>query len=217
MASIDGPIIKLNKLGIWIRSLSRSDATARARTLAKALNLDLRGFEETAYLALERLYPNCTESLRQQLANSMTDRYAKLQYEAYRKGALATKSPSRDDAQTPAPPGIQPPWTPAGGAARGPKEGKHVAFDDLPASSLATDAVNNKPFRMESEITPGSRSTAQTKSILDPGRAEPPMPVLEDGKHHAKCEWCFLTLDKNAFREKNGRRVAWSRKGRCDS
>lgn len=52
----------------------------RARTLAESWNLDLRGFEDLSSLALESLYPNCAESLRQQLAESMTDRYAKLQY-----------------------------------------------------------------------------------------------------------------------------------------
>lgn len=216
--SIEGPITRLNRLGIWIRSLSRSDAKTRAEAFAEAQKLGLRGFGGTAYLALESLYPNCAESLRQQLADSMTDRYAKLQYEAYRVGALATKPQGPEApmaaAHAPSPPVKEPRTTPAGDATRGSGEVKHVAFG-MAASSLTTDAQNERPFRTESEMIPRSRPAAQTESVLDPDRAEPPMPPFEDGKHRTKCEWCFGVLDKTAFQEKNGRRVAWSRKGRC--
>jgi hypothetical protein len=46
----------------------------------------LPDFEDRAYFALHYLYPNASDSLQQQLVDSMTDRYAKLQYEAYRTG-----------------------------------------------------------------------------------------------------------------------------------
>lgn len=208
---------KLNRLGIWIRSLSRSEAKIWARAFANAQNLDLHGFERTAHLALGSMYPNCAGSLRQQLAHSITDRYAKLLYEAYRVGALATNPLPQEtlagDTRAPVLPANEPRMTPAGEITRVPGKVKSVDFELAPWS-LATDAQNQKFFRMDPEIVPRSGPTAQTETVLDPGRAEPPMPPFEDGKHHTKCEWCFGVLDKTMFKEKNGRRVAWSRKGR---
>src|SRR5690348_3107505 len=74
VSGIAESIFRLNKLGIAIKQSSRSTATARARRFA-AQHLDLDAFEETAYDALEILYPNAPETLRQQLCNAMTDRY----------------------------------------------------------------------------------------------------------------------------------------------
>lgn len=63
---------RLNKLAIDIKALSRTPADVRAREFAASHNVDLEGYGHLAYLALGGLYPNSSESLRQQLADAMT-------------------------------------------------------------------------------------------------------------------------------------------------
>ena len=87
-------INRLNKLGISIRSSTKSIPVVRARQFI-ARNpgiVPLSEFEEKAYLMLFLLYPSALESLRQQLADALTDRYASLKYGFYRNNHI--KSPT---------------------------------------------------------------------------------------------------------------------------
>lgn len=89
LAGIEDAISRLNKLAIAIRQSSRSTAIRRARKFA-AENADLSGFEQIARAALESLYPNAPESLRIHLCNTITDRYAKLEFLKHKHGQLET-------------------------------------------------------------------------------------------------------------------------------
>ncbi|KAF2148083.1 WD40 repeat-like protein [Myriangium duriaei CBS 260.36] len=214
-SGIKDGIQRLNRLGIWIRSSSKSNATVRARTFAVSLNLDLRAFEHLANLALECLYPNCAESLRQQLAESMTDRYAKLQYEYHRVEARNAEKLAMPKIETPRPmPVVQ---TEAQeveprkeDVMKLPVGQRRLRFE-IPASSLVTD-LRRKPMDLRSQSFQ-QRSHAPTESAVDTGRAEPPIPKFEENKAFAKCEWCFGILDRTMFRETSGR-FKWSKKGR---
>ncbi|KAF2016810.1 hypothetical protein BU24DRAFT_459936 [Aaosphaeria arxii CBS 175.79] len=75
---------RLNKLGVNRMTSSRSIFVASARRFATQHPdlVRLSDFELRAYIAVYNLYPSAPESLRQQLSDSMTDRYAKLCYEA---------------------------------------------------------------------------------------------------------------------------------------
>ncbi|KAI0895104.1 hypothetical protein F4806DRAFT_469895 [Annulohypoxylon nitens] len=215
--SINETLVRLNRLGLWIRSLSRPDTKRRrARAVAESQNLDLRKFQYISSLCLENMYPNCPESLREQLARSMTDRYTLLWYESYRIGALTTSVTSLETSIVDNPesllsteenlPTLE---------EKSPgeiKSGKHVTFDDPPpASTLISD-----PQRKLPQLGPQAKSQShptQTESTLYPSLAEPPVPKFEDGKDFAKCEWCFAMLDNTMFRKRHGR-VGWSHKGR---
>lgn len=214
--NINELLIKLNRLGLWIRSLSKPDTKKRrARAIAESQNVDLVGFQHLSYTCLEDIYPNCAETLREQLANSMTDRYAQLWYESYRVGAVSKSTPL--------------PTTPTvdkSESSRPPGEDKLPEIETKPSAvinstkrvsfkpSLTASIIDQtkKPPKFNSQAPPQSRPT-QTESAVDSNLAEPPVPTFEKGKDCAKCEWCSAMLDNTMFRKKHGRRT-WSQKGR---
>ncbi|KAM5344483.1 hypothetical protein ACJ41O_013019 [Fusarium nematophilum] len=78
-------MMSLNKIALAIRQSSRSSAITLARNFATT-NRALDDLEDLVLIALETLYPNAPESLRKQLCDTMTDRYSRIEYNAYRTG-----------------------------------------------------------------------------------------------------------------------------------
>ncbi|KAF2148089.1 hypothetical protein K461DRAFT_68483 [Myriangium duriaei CBS 260.36] len=202
LTTIQDAVEELDELGLWIRSSSRSSGTARARAFAETHGLDLDGFEYRANSAVEMLYPNSARSLRQQLAASMADRYARVQYEECRVKrkeipASTTLAPVNDVSFTRLlenqPPDVLPQVTPV----NQPERTRLVQFElpEITASSLVTDPRDR---RVGPASEPGSQNPP-TESVHGLVQAHPPLPVFEDNRDYATCEWCFRILDKSMF------------------
>ncbi len=69
LSGIKDSITRLNRLGIAIRSSSRSTVAARARKFASQRTdlTRLNDYEEMAHFTVDCLYPRAEESLRRQL------------------------------------------------------------------------------------------------------------------------------------------------------
>jgi hypothetical protein len=218
VSGIAESISRLNKLSLAIRQSSRSIATARARRFA-AQHLEFDAFEEAAYDALEILYPNSPEALRQQLCNTMTDRYVKHQYEAYRLrkfNILYSSRAVKNDVQgeaTQLEGSMQMSEIWLGGEGDIPNPASHhtarrpEAIDLFRASTIDTKHLHQN-------VTAAVRSDSRPQeppSMFDGNdlQSEPPPPKFENGKEWTDCEWCFQLIDRS-FVDGSG----WSDTGR---
>ncbi|KAM0710562.1 hypothetical protein Q7P35_002233 [Cladosporium inversicolor] len=222
LTGIKEATIRLNKIGIVIRSSSRSTITARARRFASQYSERIRlpEFEDRAYLALHYLYPNAPETLRQQLFDSMIDRYAKLRYEDYRtKGSYASgKSAAQDQSAVNS--NLKeniPDKAPDDRALVPHKEGGDEAHEDyreativIPASSIDTARL---PPNLEQAAAPSIRGSKPPKTLTrrNDRALEPDLPVFEEGKDHTVCEWCHEVIDRSVL---HATRNEWSDHGR---
>lgn len=78
-SGIRNTLSSLTRLAITIRQPSRPVVETLARNYATT-SQSLDELENITLISLEILYPNAPESLRKQLCDTMTDRYAKLVY-----------------------------------------------------------------------------------------------------------------------------------------
>jgi hypothetical protein len=223
-SSIEESITRLNKLGIAIRASARSTITARARRFASQNPklTRLREFEDRAYLALQSLYPNAPESLRQQLVAAMTDRYAKLQYESYRMGIDATHP---EPSALAASPSIHGQKSTEGGpadyhtvkssskqyATAHHQERRGIPVG-IPASSIETRLLHAN-LEKAALTAPGTKS-AKTITVHTTRPREPPIPKFEDGKDYPPCEWCFQVINRSFIRARKNGYIEWSNEGR---
>ncbi|KAL9570949.1 hypothetical protein ACKAV7_005286 [Fusarium commune] len=218
LAGIKETLKSLNKLAITIRQSSRSYALTLARNFATS-NRDLEDLEELILTSLEILYPNAPESLRENICNTLTDRYARLEYSAYINGKSRSKSSKQaESGEAPTRPKIE---DEAIGQTSVISRSKTVEFDHIqkktqeespnlqqkPLSSLDTgllrQSFNNEHIK--------SSQSKRTLSIYesDGHLYEPKPPKFEAGEAHVQCEWCHELLDRSVVR--NNR---WSNIGR---
>ncbi|KLU90808.1 hypothetical protein MAPG_10659 [Magnaporthiopsis poae ATCC 64411] len=215
-------ITKLNKLGINIRASSRTPVNARARAFAASHKVDLDGYEYLAYLALRSLYPNSPESLRQQLADAMTDRYARLQYEAYRLGKpLAQQASKSTDMEVVSDAGAKvPALDPDAGLSASPKREPasdprspvpRPAQEHTPTPDMAPSSIDTMMLRaiLKNQNAPQSR---RTETVRATRLNEPPPPMMAEGSR--TCTWCFQNTDRSWVRENENGSVAWTSEGR---
>ena len=204
---VEEAISRLNKLGIAIRQSSRSTALAQARKYA-AKHLDLDTFEEIVSLALQSLYPNASDSLRDQLGNTMTDRYAKLQYEAYRMGIPDThhapkgKTNMKDRSLTTdaKPPPSMPILAGLSPKVQGPAQNPADHNQALPKYKTALSSIDTNILRknLGVDLPSVARSTVTLSVYQADDRAhEPPPPKFEDGKDQTTCEWCHEVISRS--------------------
>ncbi|KAF3935816.1 hypothetical protein ABW19_dt0205649 [Dactylella cylindrospora] len=219
-SSIEESITHLNKLGIAIRLSSRSTAIARARTFASQNPelIRLSDFEDRAYLALQNLYPNASERLRQQLVDSMTDRYARLQYEFYRverPGAYpdrpsdAPSSIIHDRKES-----VSNHQTVKSGSrkdATGQIEDKQTAAK-FPESSIDTGRLH-KNLEEAAVNVPQSKSP-KTLTIHTNRHREPSHPEFKNGEDSTLCNRCFQVIDRSLIHTRQNGRTGWSDEGR---
>ncbi|KAF3907985.1 hypothetical protein ABW20_dc0101556 [Dactylellina cionopaga] len=220
-SSIEESITRLNKLGIAIRISSRSTAVARARNFASQNPelIRLSEFEDRAYLALQSLYPNASESLRQQLGDSMTDRYARSQYELYRMRAQDSPDPSAN-APDPSPSSHEQiiPDSPTikQGATGSPKEKQRITvnFRSFSQSSIDTRRLH---ANLEEAITTGTAQKLKHPKTLTAHtnrQREPPYPKFENGEDYTSCIWCFQIIDRSLIHTGQNGNTTWSEEGR---
>ncbi|KAF3314536.1 hypothetical protein TWF173_004619 [Orbilia oligospora] len=220
LSSIEESITRLNKLGIAIRLSSRSTAIARARAFASQNSqlIQLNEFENRARLCLQLLYPNTLESLRQQLADAMTDRYAKIQYEAYRSKAVESdpKEPDTTSCYTSNTKDI--PDRPKIGPDGSNSLQISVKENEVPVFNLAgRSTINTTLLRrnLEDVATVVTQSKPpKTLTILASQRREPPPPRFEDGTNYAHCNWCSQMIHRSMVRVSPNGLIEWSEIGR---
>ncbi|KAK6537215.1 hypothetical protein TWF694_011412 [Orbilia ellipsospora] len=215
-STIDESITRLNKLGIAIRLSSRSTATSRARVFASQNPglIQLDEFEDRAHLTIQNLYPHASERLRKQLADAMTDRYAKLKYEFYR--VERSKKASEPPQSAPNPLNNEPviPRTSRSDdkqPATGNYEAKKVNIV-FPISSIDTTRLRTN---LVEAIAPGPQlKPPKTLTIQMDKPKEPPLPKFNLGEYCIRCEWCSQMIDRSLLHTKRNGDIVWSDEGR---
>ncbi|KAK6500265.1 hypothetical protein TWF481_010610 [Arthrobotrys musiformis] len=226
-SGIEKSITRLNKLGIAIRLSSRSTVVARARNFASQNPklIRLKEFEDRAYLALQNLYPNASEILRQQLADAMTDRYAKLQYEFYRTrtqgsselsaNALSSK-PIGHEQSIPGPPTTEFTSKQDTSGPTEEKQGITDNFRNFPQSSIDTSRLhaNLEPEETMALGTAPKLKPPKTLTVHTNRQREPPCPKFKNDENYNHCDWCFQIIDRSVIHIKQGDYTMWSDEGR---
>ncbi|KAJ4065440.1 hypothetical protein NW756_004716 [Fusarium oxysporum] len=218
LAGIKDSLKSLNKLAITIRQSSRSYALTLARNFA-TMNRSLEDLEELIVTSLETLYPNAPESLREHICNTLTDRYARLEYSAYINDKSSSKSSKQaQGGEAPMRPKIE---EEAIGQTSVISRSKTVEFDHVqkktqeenpnlqqkPLSSLDTGLLRQ---RFNNEHIKSSQSKITLSVYESDGHLyEPKPPKFEAGEAEVQCEWCNELLDRSVVR--NNR---WSNIGR---
>jgi tRNA A-37 threonylcarbamoyl transferase component Bud32 len=205
--------LRLNKMGVLIRSSSKSTVTARARRFASQYPelVRIADYEDRAYIALQFLYPNASRTLRQQLVDSMGDRYAKLRYETFRsKANYASAASSRNDrsAMQKAPTShVSHRLIEKNDKAQ---EERQVAHIVIPASSIDTACL---PLNLEEAVFANVRSARVGKTLIgNDGRLrEPDLPSFKQSENFASCGWCHQVLNRSVL---HATRKGWSAEGR---
>ncbi|CVL08157.1 uncharacterized protein FMAN_14184 [Fusarium mangiferae] len=203
----------LNKLAITIKQPSRSYALTLARAFATSKR-HLENLEELILTSLETLYPNAPESLREPICNTLTDRYARLEYSAYINGKPCSKSSKQAQ---------------GGEAHTRPKiedeavrntsvisRSRTVELDHIqnttqeespnsqlkPRSSLDTELLRRS---FNDEHIKRSQSNRTLSIYESDGQLyEPKPPKFEAGESQVQREWCHKLLDQSVVR--NNRR-----------
>lgn len=203
----------LNKLVLVIRQSSRSSALTVARNFAN-VHSGLKHFESLVLVALEALYPNIPESLRKHLCNTLTDRYARLEYDAHRRG----KKRKRYSVQVHRVEGTK------DQKKSQPAQQGHLKKMEIPIQSLGTQEVSEMPQEMvlssidtkefSRNLAPEHRGTPRSIRTLSVYNAdttihEPELPRLQDMKTEVECDWCGKMLDQSMLDNNS-----WSTSGR---
>ncbi|KAF3314545.1 hypothetical protein TWF173_004628 [Orbilia oligospora] len=207
-SSIEETITRLNKLGITIKLSSRSTATARARTFVSQ-NPDLVSlseFEDKAYLALQSLYPNAYEGIRQQLVDSMADSetYPNSSVDALAPSArgegelveLIVESSTNEDATVLT------------------QENRPIVVK-FPASSIETSRLHANLGGSTPNV-PQSKSP-KTLTIHTNRPREPPVPIFDNDEDYTNCIWCFQMIDRSVLHTRANGHTEWSNEGRTSN
>jgi len=181
----------------------------------------LPDFEDRAFLSLHCLYPNAAETLRQQLVDTMTDRYARLQYEAYRTGNAQMPKQGPENPLTPETNGDAAEKDAQVGTAGTTKDDptdmdqkdKQRQVVNLPASTIDTARL---PANLEHAIAPSIRQSKAPKTLTGHnGRPrEPDLPRFKEGEDHTTCEWCHQVVDRTLLQRRFNGHLEWSDEGR---
>jgi hypothetical protein len=203
----------LNTIVLTIRQSSRSSVLNLARNYAIS-NSGLEYLENLVLVALEALYPNAPEGLRQHLCNTMTDRYARLEHDAHRRGKTSNWSwpvIRQVDELKDLDKGKQPIENMESKymTYQEPKT-QHMEIMDQEAQANPLSSIDTTDLRRKlvPSATPRSiRSLSVYKA--DTGLHEPPLPQFQGTDTEVECEWCGDMLDGSILDDEG-----WSTSGR---
>lgn len=170
------------------------------------MNRSLEDLEELTLTSLETLYPNAPESLREHICNTLTDRYARLEYSAYINDKSSSKSSKQaQGGEAPMRPKIEEETIGQTSVISG---SRTVEFDHVqkktqeenpnlqqkPLSSLDTGLLRQ---RFNNEHIKSSQSKRTLSVYESDGHLyEPKPPKFEAGEAQVQCEWCHELLDR---------------------
>lgn len=184
-------------------------------------NRDLEYFETIALISLERLYPNAPATLRKQLCDTMTDRYAKLVYNAHCRSTCQADGQQDAKAASLKKEKLQEPELTYSEKDDGDTDTvqkvhslskfEKMALKDQqsgPTSSFDTRRLYEVLSDQYKPDVSQSRSSVSVYQI-DNQLHEPQPPRFENGETHISCAWCQEIIDQSFVTEKG-----WSNKGR---
>ncbi|KAL4862729.1 hypothetical protein BDV12DRAFT_202760 [Aspergillus spectabilis] len=204
--AVSAAIERLNQLGTAIRRSSMTKQTSKARELAETF--DLAYFEQVAYMSLKTLYPDCSESLVEQLTRSMIETYALYLHRKARKARLEVNRPR---------PRARPALREISEEQPDNGDSQNIAAVNLTPSpenagveSAITQLTANRPAYTVLHSEPTSISTkevnARLKRRLSPSVRSKPVSILVNHTSYPRpkkdsllCEWCFGPLMLNSL------------------
>ncbi|KLU88124.1 hypothetical protein MAPG_07111 [Magnaporthiopsis poae ATCC 64411] len=213
-------INELSRLAIHIRLSPTSSLDARVQAFGAKKAAEIAPFKALAMLAVNRLYPDSTDSIRRLLGEAMTDRYTRLLYWKYhdRKLRLDRRREDHITARHVFPQGRQrPPVPPAAPhQSRSPTKSE-ISNPAKPEESqmsfgtgLLSDTVPSNPASRvvipprEGDIPIQRRAGAST--VLGSKAKFPEPPKLKDGETSLPCPLCRKIFPEASFKD-----VVWWR------
>lgn len=212
LQAIDEALTELSYIGIAIRQSPKTTETSRARRYAAQYS-DLSSIESIAFLAVETLYPNASETLQLQLSTSMVDRYARILFRAPRHELLKMDTRHQTVDQDEGSKNVQPITF------LQPKDQPDEYLPPRPddqnrgklPSNFAPTSIDPIRFRMNlSEVRKPKSASGGTTAVL--GRNQEPAVPNFDGNSEIQCQWCFRVIDQSMI-DNSGR---WTASGRSE-
>lgn len=211
LESIDNALTRLNRLGVTIRQSSRGKVDMRAKKFAAGL--DLAPFAYLCANAVQALYPGAHQSLKDYLANSMVDRYARTLFLNSRHKKLETRrdlgvglSSIREvpntETRTDIPPAHPPVTIKTSAAANVSRAHTAPSQSGLSSVNIQWIVGRLKP--------PDEASTKFPKTLsiqVNQGNYPQP-PIIKDDGNIFTCQWCSEPLDKRTLSGSEWRYVA---------
>ncbi|KAJ3562789.1 hypothetical protein NPX13_g8431 [Xylaria arbuscula] len=196
---IEDSLTRLNRLGVTIRQSCYGRIDMRVQQFAATL--DLGPFQHLCITAVQILYPNAHQSLKDFLSKWMTKRYAEMLFVKYRQNKLQ----ARRDPRTV----LAPIPEDSSSELQSSTHISHImnivqdpAMINTPGvSTLAArsdlSSVNIQQIRSRPHA-PDEASTKRYKtSSIQISRGNYPQPPIADGESSLRtCPWCFKLLDK---------------------
>jgi hypothetical protein len=204
----------LHRIGDATRRTSSSSLTARVRKFAQTLK-ERRAFdyEGIDLLAVKGMYPDIPPSLAEQLAESVSFRRARLEFQRTRQKKLETRRPSATRTSEPTQD------TRHGPTAAPTLPSKDKAVDKV-SHSVASTAHGPPPTATQTDVTPfdsqqfqqnldAEEQLTKTAHLSGPVTVSGvgytnPYPRLPTGP---QCNWCFR--DHHVVRESSGWKQKW--------
>lgn len=213
-------INELSRLAIHIRLTPTSSVDARVQAFGARKAAEIASFKALAMLAVNRLYPDSTDSIRRLLGKAMTDRYARLLYWKYhdKKLRLDRRREDRVHARCDVfPQGQCPPVPPAAPhQSRTPTKSeisslaKPEESQESFGTGLLSDTIPSNPASRvvipprEDDIPIQRRAGASTVLGSKARFLEPPK--LKDGESSLPCPLCRKIFPGASFKD-----VVWWR------
>lgn len=209
LAAIDNTLARLNRLGVTIRRSSYDKVDERATKFAAGLELE--SFSYLCANAVQILYPNAQQSLKDYLSKSMTDRYAKMLFLYSRhhnlkiRRELPIKLPpipelpnneTQDNVRLTQPAGAIPVL---------------AKFQRLPTLLSQSDLSSVNIQKIQSRPRPPDEASTifyKTSSVQVNQGNYPRQPIADGDSAVFTCEWCFELLNKEILSESKWRYVS---------
>ncbi|KAI1358848.1 hypothetical protein F5Y08DRAFT_320925 [Xylaria arbuscula] len=196
---IEDSLTRLNRLGVTIRQSCYGRIDMRVQQFAATL--DLGPFQHLCITAVQILYPNAHQSLKDFLSKWMTKRYAEMLFVKYRQNKLK----ARRDPRTV----LAPIPEDSSSELQSSTHISHIMNIVQDPVMINTPGVSTLPARSDlSSVNiqqirsrphaPDEASTKRYKtSSIQISRGNYPRPPITDGESSLRtCPWCFKLLDK---------------------
>lgn len=203
--TIDDTLTRLNRLGITIRQSSSSKIDAKAKKFITGQNMD--SFSCLCASAVQALYPDASQSLKDYLSESMTSRYARTSFSSSRNQNLRARREAlptieeRPSNETQTNMHINLPAR----MAMDPAIPRLQRLSDAPSvSGLSSVDIQHLRSRLR---PPDEASTIlyKTSSIQVKQGNYPHLPNIDGVDNIIACQWCGEPLNKKKLSETDWR------------
>jgi len=210
LSGIQRSINELDRLAIYIRQSSTSSLDARVKAFGARKLAEISPFETRAMVLINGLYPDASESIRQRLRKSMTERYTRLLYWKFHNKKLGANRhrdmQSRDDLSK-----AQPTPTPAterlqrhqsiknDSSATPMPEASRVSKGTTFLSGTIPSNAGSQLIMPPSEGELPVRRRAGTPTVRNSRAKFPPPPKFEGGEYSKACPLCRKKFTKAEF------------------